>query len=142
MEWFERSIQAGIKDEVKIMAYNKDADLKTRKGFESHFGKFFDEVMDTDECLYAINKTHASSYSTWNVELWLNEYHFGRKLAEALASRITTHDEDKEFTLSDFKDVLSEKFDEFIYNLYDELTMYEDGKEDAICEAVEDMLKY
>lgn len=92
MEWFERSIQAGIKDEVKIMAYNKDADLKTRRGFESHFGKFFDE--------------------------------------------------DKEFTLSDFKDVLSEKFDEFIYNLYDELPMYEEGKEDAICEAVEDMLKY
>lgn len=73
MEWFERSIQAGIKDEVKIMAYNKDADLKTRKGFESHFGKFFDEVMDTDERLYAINKTHASSYSTWNVEKYTTE---------------------------------------------------------------------
>lgn len=63
-----------------------------------------EEIMNTDERLYSFNRKWVY-YGTWEIRLWTNEYHFGKELTEKLNNCcITTHDEDKEFTIEDFRE--------------------------------------
>lgn len=148
MGYFNETIQSEIKDTIKSMVSNKDIEgLNTLKGFESRLDKFFDEIMGTDDGLYSIYRRHESSYCTWRINLELNEYHFGSKLAEALLitpsrtkTSIITHDEDKEFTLEDFEEILRESYDEFIYDVFDSLPLFTGDNEEEMHEAIEEIL--
>jgi hypothetical protein len=63
-----------------------------------------EEIMQTDERLYSCDKKW-TGYGTWKVTLWCNEYHFGLDLTKRLeALYIITHDEEKKFSLEDFKE--------------------------------------
>lgn len=76
------------------------------------------EVINTDNAFWGIDKSR-SGYGTWKVKIdFINEYHYGRKLAESLLNEtgyIITHDEEREFTMEDFKD----NIEEAVYDLAD-----------------------
>lgn len=83
----------------------------------------YEEIFENlDATLYSINKFW-KNYGTWRAELWVNSYWFGEKVAEILNGiAITTHDEDKEFTLEDFSDEITEAITDWAYEYWgDEL---------------------
>lgn len=72
--------------------------------------EFTNEITDTDAVFWSIDKRWCG-YGSWKTECFVNEYHFGKELAEAIKEVIegrVTHDEDKVFTLEDFRDAISE----------------------------------
>ena len=76
------------------------------------------EVINADNAFWGVEK-RISGYGTWKAKInFINEYHYGRKIAEALLNDtgyIITHDEDRTFTMEDFKD----KIEETVYELAD-----------------------
>ena len=79
-----------------------------------------DDILHEDEMLYSINKRWRT-YGTWEVQLWTNEYRFGKQLSELLMKhKLTTHDEDKIFTIDDFSDVIRECVEEYAYDYWNE----------------------
>lgn len=83
-------------------------------------GKVYDLVemiKSTDERLLSVSKK-LTGYGTWKSVGFVNEYHFGEDLAKIIEKALTgtiTHDEEKEFTISDFE----EKLEEAIYQYFD-----------------------
>ena len=68
------------------------------------------EISKTDTNLLSIDKVWIN-YGTWKSKCFANQYHFGEDLAKALMSKLSrriTHDEDKEFDISDFIEELEE----------------------------------
>lgn len=67
-----------------------------------------DDILDTDAHLWGIGREFAG-YGTWRMRLWVNEYGFGRDLAKELNNHyIVTHDEDREYTLYDFQEIITD----------------------------------
>ena len=67
---------------------------------------FVNEVITTDDRLLSVNKQWYG-YGTWKSVGFANEYHFGKDLADMLVRALSgkiTHDEDREFQVSDFED--------------------------------------
>lgn len=76
------------------------------------------DIMHEDEMLYSINRCWVY-YGTWQAQLWTNEYRFGKQLSELLIKKkIITHDEDKQFTIDDFEDVIRECVEEYAYDYW------------------------
>lgn len=68
------------------------------------------EIVETDNIFLSVDK-HWCGYGTWKTSAFANEYHFGEDLAKAIKNALSghiTHDEDKEFTISDFQDEISD----------------------------------
>ena len=73
------------------------------------------EISKTDDRLLSIRKQWVN-YGTWRSNCFANQYHFGEELANALKNKLSrriTHDEDKEFDISDFID----EIEDAIYNV-------------------------
>ena len=101
----ERLVEAGL-------------DSKTRVELTDKVNTIVADILNTDSRLWSINRK-ISGYGTWRVSLWLNEYHFGQELSERLMSRyFITHDEDKQFTLADFNDIIDEVCQEYAYDKF------------------------
>lgn len=67
---------------------------------------FGGRIRRSDPVFWGIDKI-LSGYGTYRVRItFANEYHFGRKLAEALKNdthSIITHDKERQYTLDDFE---------------------------------------
>lgn len=88
----------------------------------------YEEIFDgLDSTLYSVTKRW-KNYGTWQVTLWVNSYWFGEKVAEILNEiKITTHDEDKKFTIEDFADEITERITDWAFEYWgDELWNEED----------------
>ena len=112
------TMEERIKNLLKTNANGSWKDLYTQVD-----SIIYDEIFDgLDTTLYSISKSWVN-YGTWKVTLWVNSYWFGEKVAEMLNSiAITTHDEDKVFTISDFADEITEKITDWAYEYWgDEL---------------------
>lgn len=76
---------------------------------------FVEEIISSDERVYSIEKRF-SGYGTWKIKLWLNEYHFGYELKNRIEKRyILTHDEYKEPTIEDFREIIDNVVNEVAY---------------------------
>lgn len=78
-----------------------------------------EDMMNESERVWRINRRW-QSYGTWIVSLWMNEYCYGKELTAKINKRcqIVTHDEDKEFSMSDFEDILTEVCIEY-FDMYE-----------------------
>lgn len=86
----------------------------------SNFTDFI--IKQQDETLLSVSKGW-SGYGTWKASVFVNEYHYGDNLAGIIGSAINgkiTHDEDKEFTLEDFRERLEDEIFEYIYHYEEE----------------------
>lgn len=76
------------------------------------------EIIATDSRLLSIDKRW-KGYGTWISVGFANKYHFGDTLAElitkALNGRIT-HDEDRNFDVSDFEEEIRDKIFDYLYD--------------------------
>ena len=65
-----------------------------------------DEILKVEDRFVEVDKQW-TGYGTWKSNPFVNEYYFGEKLAElikkSLKGRIT-HDEEKEFTIEEFRE--------------------------------------
>lgn len=64
------------------------------------------EIIATDSSLLSVDKTLVS-YGTWKSVGFANEYYFGKELSDMLVRALNgkiTHDEDREFQVSDFEE--------------------------------------
>lgn len=81
-----------------------------------------DNIINDDKVFYSIDK-HFAGYGTWKANISMaNEYHFGDDIANILTScgGVITHDEDKEFTLEDFREEILDSLTQYIYDKSDE----------------------
>lgn len=127
----ETTIPKQIKERIVRMVTCKDEkSLTDYEIFLSRFTDLFDDdIMKADERLYSISRSK-DGYGTWKFTIWFNEYHFDGFANLAEWCEITTHDEDKVCTIEDFEDELKEMFDSYIFNIYNELPIY-NGHNDA-----------
>lgn len=82
-----------------------------------------DNIINDDKAFYSIDKRFAG-YGTWKANISMaNEYHFGDDIANILTScgGVITHDEDKEFTLEDFREEILDRLTQYIYDKSDEM---------------------
>ena len=82
-------------------------------GFTQHL------IESQDKALLSISKGW-SGHGTWKVSVFVNEYHYGEKLTSLLEKAIngaTTHSEDKEFTIEEFTEKISDEIYEHLFNL-------------------------
>ena len=93
---------------------NQFSELKKEiqsKDFEKQIqmiDSFVDEIINTDSRLLSISKGWMN-YGCWEAKVFANSYHFGIELSEIIEDCINgtcTHDEDKEFNISDYRDKL------------------------------------
>lgn len=85
--------------------------------------KYTDEILSTDERLWGVDK-RLSGYGTWTVRIsYASESTFGKKIVEMLKGlpRVVTHDEDAEFSLSDWEEDIEEALVELIQDAADEI---------------------
>ena len=76
-----------------------------------------EEIIDTDPLLVSVSKVKMG-YGTWRSKGFANPYHFGKELADIIASVLSskiTHDEDKEFAVSDFRNDLIDTIKSIVY---------------------------
>lgn len=93
---------------------------KTRVEYDRAVDEIIEEMKQTDEHLYAIDKRWCS-YGTWRVTLWVNEHLFGSELKKYIADhlRIITHDEEREWkTLADIEDEFYECVTDYAFDLF------------------------
>ena len=78
------------------------------------------EMLDENERVWSINRRW-QSYGTWKVSLWVNEYTWGHELADMINRRcyFITHDEDKEFELAEFEEMLTDICTEYLDSIDD-----------------------
>lgn len=97
-----------------------------KKGSELDANQLAQEVKDftnliitqQDEALLSVSKGW-SSHGTWKASVFANKYHYGDNLAKIIEKSINgtvTHNEDKEFTLEDFRERLEDEIFEYIYH--------------------------
>lgn len=99
--------------EEKIIEIAKKA--KTRVELVEKVNSIVEEAVSTDESLYSINRS-LTGYGTWKCDMWCNEYHFGENIKKMIEKKFfITHDEEKEFSINDFKDMINDVFQEFAY---------------------------
>ena len=92
---------------------------QTRVELVSQMDDVIAEVMATDKRLFSIYKNWCN-YGTWRVTFFANNNHFGNKLAEKLnAMSIITHDEDKDFTIEDFRKLIADVINEYAYDKWE-----------------------
>jgi hypothetical protein len=82
--------------------------------------EFMMAVQDCPQC-WSVN-TRWTGYGTWRVSLWLNNYHFGDRMASYDFSFIT-HDEEKvlnnEFSCEDFQRQLDEYLQDYAIAIWE-----------------------
>lgn len=96
------------------------AKAKTRVEYDREVEAILEEMKQTDEHLYAIDKRWCS-YGTWRVTLWVNEHLFGSELKKYIADhlRIITHDEEREWkTLDDIYDEFYDCVTDYAFELF------------------------
>lgn len=77
-----------------------------------------DEIIGTDERLLSVSKSW-SGYGTWKSSSFANEYYFGDELSGILTKAMNgsvTHDEDRVFTVEDFRDRITDEVFEAVYH--------------------------
>ena len=85
-------------------------------------GDFTAEIVESDNIFLSVEK-HLCGYGTWKTSAFANEYHFGKELAEAIKNALSghiTHDEEKEFTPSDFEEEITEVVFEIANDYFNE----------------------
>lgn len=125
------TIPKQIKERIECMVKIKnEKSLTDYETFLSRFTDLFDDdIMKADKRLYSISRSKVG-YGTWEFTIWFNDHHFGWFADVAERCQITTHDEDEECTIDDFEDELRESFNSYIFNIYNELPIY-NGHNDA-----------
>ena len=106
---------------MKTLNYQQK--IEALKGIENKIEQYtaidgiVSEMMDENERVWSINRRW-QSYGTWKVSLWVNEYTWGHELATEINRRcyFITHDEDKEFELSDFETLVGDICSEYLDN--------------------------
>ena len=82
--------------------------------------EFTMEMQDCPQCWSVYSRW--TGYGTWRVSLWLNNYHFGDRMASYDFSFIT-HDEDKVndhgFSVEDFQGQLEEYLQEYAIAIWE-----------------------
>lgn len=93
-------------------------EAKTRKELVEKVDAIVAEIVNEDPRLYGIGRKIAG-YGTWHMTLWLNEYRFGEGLKGKLEQHyLVTNDEDKEFTLADFEEIINDTCQEYAYDQF------------------------
>lgn len=106
---------------MKILNYQQR--IEALKGIENKIEQsaaidsIVSEMMNENKRVWAINR-HIQSYGTWKISLWVNEYTWGHELAAEIKRRcyIITHDEDKEFEMSEFETKLGDICSDYLDN--------------------------
>lgn len=78
---------------------------------------FVDKILITDKNLLQVEKKWESN-GTWKSEGWAYQYHFGeilKKLIEKATTGRITHDEEKEFSIEEFREDLENEIYDYIY---------------------------
>lgn len=92
---------------------------ESRKEFYDAMDEIATTIMETDNDLLNVDKSWVSR-GTWKGKLWANSAHFGNDLAKKLKScSIITHNEDKEFEVSDFERQIIEVVEEYGMEFYE-----------------------
>lgn len=102
--------------EQQIIEAGKKA--TSTKEIEEIADRYTEEILQTDERLYAINRKRVG-YGTWKHQLWTNDVHFGKMLSESLSHYKITHDEDKTYTIEDFREEIHGEVFEIAYTAMD-----------------------
>ncbi len=78
------------------------------------------DMLAENERVWSINRRW-KCHGTWRVSLWVNQYTWGRDLAEKINSRcyIVTYDEDKKFVLTDFEELLTTICTDYVASIAD-----------------------
>lgn len=77
-----------------------------------------DEIMNEDSRLLSTSK-RMTGYGSWRVTLFANKYQFGNDLANELNNiAVITHDEDKEYNLSDLEEEIRDCVESFAYSKF------------------------
>lgn len=78
-----------------------------------------DEILNEDVQLISTKKVWVY-YSTWRVTLNVNEYRFGNEFAKKLSKLyFITHDEEKEYSVMDFKEMIDDCLSEYAEQFYE-----------------------
>lgn len=109
---------------MKLPTYQKRiealSECKTMIELMNKVQPIINDIIHEDKMLYSIHKIW-TYYGTWKVTFIPNKYRFGEQLSEKLMKhKLTTHDEDKQFTIDDFEDVIRECIEEYAYDYWNE----------------------
>ena len=102
------------------------AEIRTDMSFDQMLelaNKYATMITESDGRFYGIER-RLVGYGTWQAKInFANEYHYGEGIAHLLkhVPAITTHDEDKEFTIDDFAEDIEEALVNFISDTIDDL---------------------
>lgn len=90
----------------------------TRTELVNMVNDIVEEITNEDPRMWGIGRKIAG-YGTWHMTLWVNEYRFGTDLAASLNTKyISTHDEEKEFTLADFREIIDDVCQEMAHEKF------------------------
>lgn len=88
---------------------------KSKNELMNRLQPIIQNVLATDNALLSVQRSKCG-YGTWRIQLFVNEYHFGNELTtDLLKLCITTNNEDKVFSISDFEDQITEYIENFAY---------------------------
>lgn len=77
-----------------------------------------DEILKVENSFLEVDKQWVS-YGTWKSKPFVNEYYFGKELAELIEKSLKgkiTHDEEKQFTIEEFRERLEDNIYEYLYH--------------------------
>lgn len=101
-------------ERIEVMAEKAETMVQLLNDVQS----IVDEIMNEDSRLWATTK-RMTGYGTWRVTLFVNKYQFGNDLAEELNNiAVITHDEDKEYTLTDLEEEIRDCVESFAYSKF------------------------
>lgn len=76
------------------------------------------DMLNENEIVWSIDYKW-SGYCSWRVSLWLNRACFGSEFALLVGRKyFITHDEDKEYVLEDFAEILDDVAQEYAYTFF------------------------
>lgn len=80
---------------------------------------FVEEILEDDSLKNFLDvQKKTDGYGRWKSYGWANEFYYGDKLAELLKKALTgkvTHDEDKEFNITEFEERIADELFNFLY---------------------------
>lgn len=92
-----------------------------RRDFDIMVDHVLEDIFATDSKLYSIDRRW-KDHGTWEIILKVNEYVWGKALADHLHKecRVITHDEEKEFrTLGAIRETLIDAVESYAFDLFD-----------------------
>ncbi len=103
--------------EKKFLKLKEQAPEMAENDLYKAVTELVEEIIDTDPLLVSVSKVKMG-YGTWRSKGFANPYHFGKELADIIASVLSskiTHDEDKEFSVSEFRNDLIDTIKSIVY---------------------------